>query len=70
LDLKKEDPELLGLLSTENDLIESIEELKSDFTGVSGEVAPRWATVERLRNDISGYSAGKFSTDLDLDERQ
>jgi hypothetical protein len=70
LDLKTEDPELLSLLSTENDLIESIEDLKSGFKGVAGEEeAPRWATLDNLRHDISGYASGKFSTNLDLDEK-
>jgi hypothetical protein len=67
LDLNEENSELLNLLSTENALIDKTNEFKADFTGVREEVAPRWASVESLRTDISGYSSGKFSTNLDLD---
>jgi hypothetical protein len=34
LDINEEDPDLLELLSSENALIESINEIKSDFKGV------------------------------------
>ena len=70
MDLHEDDPNVLGLLSSVDDLIHETEELKKDFSGVCEEDAPGWVSVSSLKKDLSGYEHGRFSRDLDLEDHE
>ena len=52
------------MLKSEEGLNDECKEFKSDFVGTGGVTTPDWVSVESLKNDLTTYEDGKFTTDI------